>query len=42
MKHPIKTRLYNFFTRVYHWNIPILEQGADIIRDWCYNEDMYE
>ena len=36
MKHPIKTKLYFFFTRLYDIGFPV-----DWIRDLLYNEDLY-
>ena len=36
----MKTKIYNLATRVYDWNIPILTQLADWIREmsWTYDE----
>lgn len=39
MKHPIKTRIYNFATRM--WDTGAMRWLWDIIRSWSFSEDQY-
>ena len=40
MKSPIKWKIYWKATRVYDWNIPVITQLADFIRDktWVHED----
>lgn len=39
MKHPIRTKIYKWSTRM--WDYGFMCWFWDIIRDWSFNEDLY-
>lgn len=41
MKRRIKTKIYWWATCVWDWNIPVLQELAQVVRDWARDDMIY-